>query len=334
MDSGVVPAKNPLDFFPTPRPVIDEIFRDEEINDHLRFIEAHTEHRVLEPSAGTGAFVKYLLEKFPGLKGRIDSVEPDPVKCAVLRKLGAGEVYEAAFEQWTPTAVYGAIIMNPPFALPGDKRAYVTHITKAYGMLKEENSLLVGIAPTGFLFQDKFTAFRDLVAENGTFIVQAKGEFKESGTMVETATITIWKTSTQWRKQPHEGYANFWSFNLEVYITNNRESYDDLLALGFAILDRSPDVREMTDRLICRASGALLKDAQFLIPSLPAIQDGIRTDLMASAKAIAQDSKRHGGTAPVEGERECAEEGTEEKVIPEIPASFSDEMKQACLALF
>ncbi len=335
-----MPAKNPLDFFPTPRAIIDEIFKDGEINDHLRFLAAHTEHRILEPSAGTGAFVKYLLEKFPGLKGRIDCVEPDPLKCAALRKLGAGEVYEAAFEQWTPSAVYGAIIMNPPFALPGDKKAFATHITKAYGLLKEENSLLVAIAPTSFLYQEKFIDFRNLVAENGTFIVQARGEFKESGTMVETATVTLWKTSTSWRHQPHDGYTNFWSFNLEVWINNTPEFHKELLSIGFAILDGESGATRMVDSLMARASEALWKESQFLIPSLPRVTDGIRGDLLASAKSMAEDSKRYAtvpkDSAPKKTKAKAKPnlDAEEPEVKPEIPASFDESLAQTCMALF
>jgi hypothetical protein len=332
-ESGRMPAKNPLDFFPTPRVVIDEIFKDEEINDHLNFIAAYTDHRILEPSAGTGAFVKYLLEKFPEMKGRIDSVEPDPIKCAALRKLGAGEVYEAAFEQWTPTAVYGAIIMNPPFSLPGDKKAFATHITKAYGLLKEENSLLVAIAPTSFLDQDKFVDFRNMVAEQGSFLLQERGEFKESGTMVETATVTLWKTSTNWRHAPHDGYANFWSFNLGVFADNTPEFHQNLLEIGAAILDGQPEVVDMVDRLMSRAGDALWKESQFLIPSLPGIVEGIRADLMDSARAMAEDSMRYagGGSTPA-----MTSKAKKQKVADRVegPASFDAELKQDCLALF
>lgn len=296
-ENGIMPAKNPLAYFPTPRAVIDKIFSDDEIGDFISYIETHTDHRILEPSAGTGAFVKYLLEKYPGLKGRIDCVEVDPLKCRVLEKLEAGEVYECAYEDWIPTREYRAVIMNPPFSTPGNKMAYVTHITKAMDQLLGRYGMLVAIAPTGFIVNNNKPSqnFRNLVAETGILMHLPGGDFKESGTMTETCTITLFTSvEPQWRNQPHLNYTSFHSFTLEMFITNTAELQKRLLDLGRALLHGKPqeETEKELESLIATASDRMWKESRQIISLRDEIKEGIRQDLHDSARDYAGDNNR------------------------------------------
>jgi hypothetical protein len=296
-EGGLMPAKNPLAYFPTPLAVIEKIFADQEIADHLSYLEAHTNHRVLEPSAGTGAFVKYLLARYPGLKGRIDCVEVDPLKCRVLEKLEAGAVFQAKYEDWTPLLQYAAVIMNPPFSTPGDKTAYITHITKAVDHLQGRYGLLVAIAPTGFATTDNkpMRAFRNLVAETGSIVIQPKGDFKESGTGIETCTITLF-TSLEplWRNAPYQGYTSWHSFSIDVFITNERDLHGRLTEIGrLSCANETEEVDALVDSLITAACNHLWRESQALISMRDDLKAGIRQDLLASARAIAQDLLAH-----------------------------------------
>ena len=89
---------------------------------------------------------------------------------------------------------YNLIVMNPPFSLASDKKAYITHTLRAWAMLKPGGKMVV-IAPAGLFFaSDNRT--RDLVwlieSNNGGWQRNPENSFSEAGTNVST--VTFWLT--------------------------------------------------------------------------------------------------------------------------------------------
>jgi methylase of polypeptide subunit release factors len=91
----------------------------------LRWLPAGA--RVLEPSAGDGSLVAAILRANPRVA--VIAVEPDPIRAAVCATANpaAGDAVQVAvstFERYATTAIragiqFDAIVMNPPFTLPG-----------------------------------------------------------------------------------------------------------------------------------------------------------------------------------------------------------------------
>jgi hypothetical protein len=236
-ESGLMPEKNPLAFFPTPRSLLKNILSWDTVQGYLRFIEANPDLRILEPSAGTGAIVNALLEDFPGLRGRIDCVEPDPIKCHLLRQLNAGQVFNSYFENWEPDARYHAVLMNPPFSTPEEQDAYITHIRKAASLLADVPSkLLVAIAPSNCLSRDsaRHREFRNFAGSCLEVEVLEPGVFKDSGTNIETA-ILYGFPGDLWRQCPYQDYPDWHTFQFFLWVDNSSPLLKQLEALTDAI---------------------------------------------------------------------------------------------------
>ena len=196
--SGVIatilmPPKNPLAYFATPPDVVSRMLTTVTVATQLP-----TDAWILEPSAGTGNIVTAI--RALGIAARIDAVEPDPLRAAILRAeygpATAGResvnVYEADFLTWDAPRRYDAIYMNPPFATPDDRRAYVAHIRRAYGLLKPGGAL-VSVAPVALEFLISPRSVRELreaITARGGLARLADGAFKDSGT--NTACVLAW----------------------------------------------------------------------------------------------------------------------------------------------
>ena len=209
-DSGILPEKNPLAFFPTPQDIIDTMFAYVDI-DVLKYREDKL--RALEPSAGRAAIALKLKEALPLAK--IDTVELNEINQSILKNHGF-DPFCGSFLDFNTSyeKTYDLILMNPPFSYTGDVYAYITHIEHAFKMLDKWGTL-IAVAPTGFLHNSnkKLDAFRDWLFVNcdGLEIID-KGAFKESGTMVETCVINL--TKDNWRSKPYQGYANYFVWHL------------------------------------------------------------------------------------------------------------------------
>lgn len=178
LETGKKPEKNPLDYFPTPPAVVEEMIARAALRDGLA---------VLEPSAGEGAIA------LPVHRSRLclvlDCVELDPERAAALRDLGLC-VHEGDFLAYQ-TKGYDRILMNPPFTAPGDPLAYIAHIQHAFSLLRP-GGRLVAIAPGGFDFRDhkRVAEFRALVDATGGWQGLPHGTFTASGT--EVSTVLLW----------------------------------------------------------------------------------------------------------------------------------------------
>jgi predicted RNA methylase len=180
--AGVMPPKNPLAFFATPDDVIYTMLGLAEIERYGPLA------RILEPSAGMGAILDAV--RAAECPAELVTVELDPIRAAVLRSKGY-DVHELDFLLFQAEQPVDLVLMNPPFAVEGNKLAYIDHIRHAWSLLAPDG-MLVAVAPSGFTYRDdrKCAEFRDLVRAAGGWEDNPREAFKESGTTV--ATVTLW----------------------------------------------------------------------------------------------------------------------------------------------
>lgn len=160
-----------LDFFPTPKSVVEKMV-------DLAHIQPN--QRVLEPSAGWGHIADILKEQ--GIN--VDTVELSPSRRELLELKGHNIVGED-FLAFNPDEKYDRIIMNPPFS---DRRD-AEHIYHAFNLLKDDG-VLVAIAGEGLFFgsDKKAKAFREWIEENNAEVEDLPaGTFNDSSLPVNTS---------------------------------------------------------------------------------------------------------------------------------------------------
>lgn len=143
---------------------------------------------VLEPSAGSGGLADVIREFHPDAK--LTLIEIQPKLCMELRAKGY-EPIQSDFLSMEPQPIYDRICMNPPFESQGD----CDHITHAFKFLKP-GGRLAAIGGGGWEYRQdkKAKAFRELLDDYAMMNEPNKvGAFKESGTMVGTRTVVLWK---------------------------------------------------------------------------------------------------------------------------------------------
>ena len=175
---ATLPAKNPCAHFATPPDVVELLIRDISTSEGTYF---------LEPSAGTGVLAQAVRANYPD--AIIDCCEIDEDLQKVLQNQGYPLV-ATDFLAYQPGAIYDVIVMNPPFSLPGDTMAYITHIEHAWTLLKPGGELHA-IAPPGYTFNGSHRArhFFAWVQEYGRWEMLPDHSFKVSGTNVATTII-------------------------------------------------------------------------------------------------------------------------------------------------
>jgi hypothetical protein len=152
--------------------------------------------RVLEPSAGDGALVRAISAARPDV--HLTCVEVDSFRAKTLSRAYGGPcpdaIYCQPFEEYaaerTP-APFHAVVMNPPFTLPGDRLAWVTHLELAWSLLAEGGELRA-IVPASLEFgqQKRITAIRELIlAAGGSWRPAPEGAFRMAGTDVRTLIV-------------------------------------------------------------------------------------------------------------------------------------------------
>lgn len=175
--------------FYTPPVVADKLIE-------LAVIAMH--HDILEPSAGMGGIALRLFPDGGGTRpvnrnGRILLIENDPMACEFLRKeFNPDMIVEVDFMKvGLPIRLFDRVLMNPPFTKGQD----VDHVTHAFKFLKKDGWLLAIISRS---FEHhtgkKYVAFRDLLAKHGSVLERlTNGEFKDSGTSVDTVIVRLIK---------------------------------------------------------------------------------------------------------------------------------------------
>jgi hypothetical protein len=183
MTGEVVDPKKQFQFFPTPKPIAQQVIA-------LAGIEP--QHRILEPSAGKGGLLLPLYESIP--------LSQWPSLDVVAVELD--KTHKKHLEQYTDTVhikdfltcngdlgKFDRIIMNPPFTKGQD----ITHVQHATTMLKP-GGRLVAITALGWTFREdtRHMAFRDFIETRGCHVEDIpEGAFAESGTPIRTKLIVI-----------------------------------------------------------------------------------------------------------------------------------------------
>ena len=185
--TGIAPR---FGLFETPEPLARRLLDDANIYTSETWNEERSgpyeRRRVLEPSAGRGRIA------LPAARAGHDvvCVELQPDLAADLARAGLRTV-QGDFMEATPAVLglFDRVVMNPPF----DRGRDCDHVRHAFGFLKP-GGVLVAIMAAGVEFrEDKRTAdFRAFVERfGGEFRDLPPGSFAESGTNVNTVTLTL-----------------------------------------------------------------------------------------------------------------------------------------------
>jgi type I restriction-modification system DNA methylase subunit len=143
---------------------------------------------ILEPSAGNGAILRVLRQRFP--LNSITAVEIDESHTelsAMATRMFYGDFLDLRSVSHE-TGMFDRICMNPPFA----KNASPAHVLKALSLLKP-NGRLVSVMPSSVTFRtDKLNKMvRAAVDAGGSIEALPDNAFSESGTNVNTVIVTM-----------------------------------------------------------------------------------------------------------------------------------------------
>lgn len=201
IETGQMPPKNPLAYYPTPDDVIRRMMGYMSL--------CMPPNVVLEPSAGTGSLVTAVKEQWS--YAAVTAVEMDPVRAVALRRNTAEwpdvTVHEADFLVWGKEALasgvrFDGVLMNPPFSI-NSKQMWVDHVNLAYSLL-ERDSALVAIVPPGIKFneQKNIAALRQLVKDCGEGEIEElpANAFEEAGTNMNICILYLRKPEQE--KEP------------------------------------------------------------------------------------------------------------------------------------
>ncbi len=163
--------KKQFQFYETPENIVDMMLeRAGDLSDKS----------VLEPSAGRGAIASKVNAK------KLNVVELMDDNRAFLIDNGytvvANDFMAPDFEE-----SYDVILANPPFTRQQD----IDHVTKMIELAKEK---VVTVMSPSFTFRDnkKAIAFRELLEQYEATVENiGAGEFKGSGTMIQTVLVTV-----------------------------------------------------------------------------------------------------------------------------------------------
>jgi len=166
-ERALVGKKVGLDYFPTPVAIAQRMAQLAEIEPGMR---------VLEPSAGNGN----LADAAKSAGAKVDVIEISNDLRNVLEAKGY-PIVAHDFMEFSPSELYDAVIMNPPFS----NRLDADHIQHAFDMVKPGGKL-VAIAGEGVFFgsDKKALAFREWLDEN-----TAEVEKLDSGTFQDKSLL-------------------------------------------------------------------------------------------------------------------------------------------------
>lgn len=149
-----------LQYYPTPKKVIDALLRD---------VHLSNEKMYLEPSCGCGRILDNLPKNSIGVEYEYERVLASRAK--------GHKVIHGNFLEQEPEEIYDYVVMNPPFY----GRHYVKHIEHAKKFLKK-GGMLVSVLPATAYYDHKELEFKGHNAWSDLPV----GSFSESGTNVPT----------------------------------------------------------------------------------------------------------------------------------------------------
>lgn len=141
---------------------------------------------VLEPSCGEG----HILDVLKGRAAKTFGVEVDPVRAAKARAKGH-VVQVANFLELPPSAVFDAVVMNPPFY----GQHYAKHVRHALKFLKPGGTLATILPASAWYDHDALAEFKTGHRWGSPWKDLPVASFAESGTNVPTGILTIIKPS-------------------------------------------------------------------------------------------------------------------------------------------
>lgn len=191
LTGDVVDQKKVFQFFPTPRPVAEQMCQLAELDETCV---------VLEPSCGRGDLADVIYEAGVKELGCIElnrDMAPYLADKPYSIQLGVNFL-DYALEH-NQADHWDRIIMNPPFS----KQQDVSHILAAYCILKPGGILVSVVSESAFFRSSKKAeAFRNfLAATNALSLCLGDSAFKESGTTVRTRLIRIEKPAADSAEQ-------------------------------------------------------------------------------------------------------------------------------------
>lgn len=179
----VVDQKKNFQFFPTPRPIAEQMCKLAELDENST---------VLEPSCGRGDLADVIYEA--GVK-KLACIElnrdMEPFLAHKPYSVHLGVDFLAYARDHYPHGYWNRIIMNPPFS----KQQDINHIVTAYCILKPGGILVSVVSESAFFRSNRqsetFREFLDVT--NALNICLDANAFKESGAAVRTRLIRIEK---------------------------------------------------------------------------------------------------------------------------------------------
>lgn len=181
-----VNIKKEFQFFATPDDVIDSM---------LDKINIQPYHKVLEPSAGDGAIIKKIVEKYsPGIDHDpiVDCFEIMDLNRKKLEGVKGAKLIGDDFLKCDLKDTYDIIVANPPFT----KNQDIDHIRKMFEVCKPGGSI-VTLASLSWTFgsEKKQVEFRNWIKHIKAVDIELEpGLFKKSGTSVGVMMLVIYKS--------------------------------------------------------------------------------------------------------------------------------------------
>jgi len=147
-------------FYPTPEGVIARMLEISQTNLTDMALNRQT---ILEPSAGEGAIVDYLI-KVGAKIHMINCIELHPGRKKILDEKGYCISNPGDFFCHRPVPVFYRVFMNPPF----EKGQDIDHVLHAYQFLRS-GGVLVAVMSAGVTFrkEQKYTSFRNWLKGKG-----------------------------------------------------------------------------------------------------------------------------------------------------------------------
>jgi hypothetical protein len=142
-------------FFPTPRPIIEQMLASAAIE---------PTHRVLEPSCGKGDILDAIRRGYPDID--LTAVERNLTLQGVLAAKGYEDIVEYS-DFLVHHGEYDRVLMNPPFEVGAD----MLHIRHAYNLLAAGGRLVAIASEHGFFANDfKSVGFRRWLEETAAVV--------------------------------------------------------------------------------------------------------------------------------------------------------------------
>jgi len=175
----VTDTKKVYQFFPTPRPIAEQM---------CDMAELDSTCTVLEPSCGRGDLADVIYER--GV-AKVYGVELNRDMERYLREKPYKYILGVDFLEFAVgiSRFWSRVIMNPPFTRQQD----ITHVLAAYGLLALGGIMVSVMSPSPFFRENKTSVdFREwLRAVDAEVIDVPEGAFKESGTTIRTKIVKI-----------------------------------------------------------------------------------------------------------------------------------------------